>query len=213
MAPRHRLRKKTKNPPQVQQPQSPSSRLRALGAEIKSEYIADASIEVLLNQKTFLADTALVLLAATRIEGALEVAILAKMRPLNSTERKGLFEYTHNGPLCDFDARIKIAYALGVFGSKTRDDLFAIKAVRNHFAHPKAHWSLDHKEIAAICDSLHIHGTITILGTNLDRSTPRGRFMAACQTISSRLKFNIENLAPPSLSNLARSMVYDRLLP
>lgn len=70
---------------------------------------------------------------AALVEFALEKAILLCLRPLRKTEREGLFEGT--APLATFSAKIRIAYALGIYGTQERHDLTTINAIRNAFAH------------------------------------------------------------------------------
>jgi hypothetical protein len=42
---------------------------------------------------------------------------------------------TGDAPLATFSAKIRLAYALSIFGSSTRDDLDTIREIRNAFAH------------------------------------------------------------------------------
>ncbi len=106
---------------------SQAKRLRKLASEISSEFVTEATLKVLHDEDTFLADTAIVLLAGTMIETALEVALLAKFRPLGPDERLALFAYEKRGPISDLSAKIKMGYAMSLYGPKTRDDLDSIR--------------------------------------------------------------------------------------
>jgi hypothetical protein len=111
-------------------PAAPSAakRLKKLAAEIPD----DAAIRAILQsiehpligrQATGWTDHVIVLIGASVVEKALEVAIVARLRPLTQDERERIFNYDHRGPLSDLSSRIKMAYALDAFGPKTRDDL------------------------------------------------------------------------------------------
>jgi DNA-binding MltR family transcriptional regulator len=52
-------------------------------------------------------------------------------------------------PLGTFSSRIKIAYALGIIGGKSRHDLDIVGNIRNAFAHGMRDLAFDTKEIAA----------------------------------------------------------------
>jgi hypothetical protein len=64
---------------------------------------------------------ALVLIAAARLDYALEVALLSRMRPLSHGQSKRLFE--GYGPLATFSAKIDLGYALSIFDEKLYSDL------------------------------------------------------------------------------------------
>jgi hypothetical protein len=74
-----------------------------------------------------------VLLSASLIDTVLGGAIREKMRPLTDKEQEEIF--FGEGPLSTFSSRIKVAYALNVFGKRTRHDLDALRKIRNDFAH------------------------------------------------------------------------------
>jgi hypothetical protein len=77
---------------------------------------------------------AYVLMYVARLDDALEVALLAKMRPsLSNTTKKRLFD----GPLGNFATKIDLAYGLSIFDDEIYSDLKVIKDIRNIFAHPE----------------------------------------------------------------------------
>jgi DNA-binding MltR family transcriptional regulator len=101
------------------------------------------------------ADRAAALITATILEQGLEYALASHFVELDPNEHRDLFSEDADAPLSSFAARVRLAYALGVFGPKTRDDLTCIRAVRNAFAHAKAHLNFQSPQIIAVCDLLH----------------------------------------------------------
>ena len=53
-----------------------------------------------------------------------------------------------------FKAKIDLAYALGLYDRKTRNDLYVVKKIRDKFAHSHEPMGFDHQEIAAECRKL-----------------------------------------------------------
>lgn len=54
------------------------------------------------------------------------------------------------------NSKIRVAYALGVFGKATRDSLAEVTRIRNLFAHAPTLVSFDTPEIVAACGRLNI---------------------------------------------------------
>jgi DNA-binding MltR family transcriptional regulator len=80
-------------------------------------------------------------------------ALLSKMRPLNKSLEKRLFE--GYGPLSSLASRIDMAFALGVVSGDMRDDMNSIREIRNTFAHSKRILHFNDPEIAERCKKLH----------------------------------------------------------
>lgn len=78
---------------------------------------------------------AAILMVSARLDAALKIALLSKMRPLSKRAKENIFE--GYGPLASFSAKRDMAYALSVFDEETYSDLKVIKKIRNVFAHPK----------------------------------------------------------------------------
>jgi len=70
---------------------------------------------------------AVVILQATMVEGILANAIESVLH--SDLSKTKLFDF--EGPLGTFSAKIAIAYALGIFGPKTKHDLDLIRRLRN----------------------------------------------------------------------------------
>src|SRR5215204_6920548 len=82
-----------------------------------------------------------ILLSASLVDSLLVGVICEKMRPLTKNEHSDIFDGT--GPLSTFSGRINVAYALGVYGRKTRHDLHSLRNIRNPFAHTVERMDLD----------------------------------------------------------------------
>ncbi len=93
-------------------------------------------------------DYVLVLIATSWLDHALEESLMAFFQPLSKNEMAGLFDDSKDGPLSTFSAKIRIAYALGAFGPRTKNDLNAIRRIRNAFAHAKQKLSFADSAVA-----------------------------------------------------------------
>jgi DNA-binding MltR family transcriptional regulator len=71
----------------------------------------------------------------------------------STTERNELF-YSPTAILANFSARILLCYALGIIDKRQRQDLDAIRNIRNVFAHRVKNLSFDHTLIAKECRTL-----------------------------------------------------------
>ena len=97
-------------------------------------------------------DRAASIVAVVDLQDSLKKAILTKMVSLTKTEKDELF--SGFGPLASFSSQIKMAYALGVIGKKTRKDLDTIRLIRNVFAHAQKPVSFRTHVITAGCKLL-----------------------------------------------------------
>jgi DNA-binding MltR family transcriptional regulator len=138
------------------------------------------------SEDSHLADYAIAMIGAELLSGALQAAIVGRFRKFDTDDEiKELFE--NRGPLADLSSRIKLAYALDLFGPETRDDLDSIRRIRNLFAHRPEQHSFREPPIAADCKRLHIVSTLTI-AHGVDRRDPRSMYSGAATTIASRLR-------------------------
>lgn len=101
-------------------------------------------------------DRARAIVAVTNLELALETAILSHFVPLDDMERRLLFSEDHDSPLSSFAAKIRIGYALNIYGRHMMDDLNCLRSLRNAFAHASRHVDFSTPEIAAACDVLKL---------------------------------------------------------
>ncbi len=75
------------------------------------------------------------------------------MVALTDDETNKLF--SGSAPLGSFATRIGLAYALGIYGPRTRHDLQILKDIRNAFAHANLAINFDTREVADLCCSFH----------------------------------------------------------
>lgn len=133
------------------------------------------------------------------VEVALERLLASKMRPLNSKDRKQVFEY--EGAVGTFASKTVIAYAMKFIGPVTRADLDLIRFLRNEFAHSRIPFDFQTPEVAEVCKHLQFpelpgslipHGYLSRvaddeLATATDRTAPKTRFILACHSLSYRM--------------------------
>jgi hypothetical protein len=95
-------------------------------------------------------DHSVAIVGAAYVEVALREALLFRMRSdLSKTDEGDLFDGL--APLSSFSAKIKLSYALGLFGAQTRYDLDTIKEIRNVFSHATAGASFSMDDIKSSC--------------------------------------------------------------
>ena len=81
------------------------------------------------------ADAGYVILAVALTDQMLETLVLAYISKLSDTGAQRLFSY--RGPLGSFPNKVTFAYALGLIGDQTHEDLKVLNKLRNTFAHPR----------------------------------------------------------------------------
>jgi DNA-binding MltR family transcriptional regulator len=99
------------------------------------------------------------------------------MVKLTPEEHDQLFIGT--GPLATFSAKIRLGYALGIYGRKTRHDLDVVREIRNAFAHAQKVITFENQEIANLCSGFHC-----LQGTSFQKTqSARIRFIAAIKIL------------------------------
>lgn len=94
-------------------------------------------------------DRSCAIVLGAALDAELEEQIQSRMVELEAAEIKGLFG--EGSPLGSFAAKVKIGYAFGVFGPRTRSDLDLIRQIRNAFAHARRPITFDTSEVARTC--------------------------------------------------------------
>ena len=94
-----------------------------------------------------------VLASAALLDDALQRCLIANMTHKPKGLQKDLFR--GYGPLSSFSSKIELAYALGVFGNGTYQELRKIKKIRNIFAHNPRIMSFVDPEIKPLFASLN----------------------------------------------------------
>jgi hypothetical protein len=138
------------------------------------------------------ADHLIAIVAASYVEHALEVALVASMVKLSTSERDGLFTYERKGPLADFSSKIKLSRALGIIGPQTRADLDHVRNIRNAFAHTLQPIGFETAEVAEVCALLQAHDQLTILGRWTIGEDAKSRYINTTLSISRDLKAGLK---------------------
>jgi hypothetical protein len=126
-------------------------------------------------------DRACALVLGAIIEQSLELAILTHCVPMDETEQLKLFG-TPQEAAVTFDVKIRLGYALGIYGPDSRDDLVCIRHTRNVFAHTKTTITFDSQAIIDICDHFKYLDKITWVGIMGSRpQLARVQFLKAIQ--------------------------------
>jgi hypothetical protein len=117
--------------------------------------------------------------AVACLEGALKTAIKLHLRPdLSPDDDKRLFEYSSNGMLSTLDSRIKMSYALGMLQSDERDDLDAIRSIRNAFAHSGSIIDFSTGDMPKLVSSLYIFNR-SFVPDSIKSSVTKAKFIFA----------------------------------
>ena len=95
-----------------------------------------------------------VIVSAAMIDTFLARLLRSRMRKLSPDDDAALF--TGTSPLAAFSARIRMVYALGLIGPKTRHDLQTINELRNLFAHSPHRVTLKNKKVLNRIRGLHL---------------------------------------------------------
>jgi len=141
-------------------------------------------------------DRAVALMCASTIEEALKVALRTHFVELTTDEDNHIFCEDQDSPLATFSSKIRLGYAMGVYGPKTRDDLNIMRYVRNVFAHTRNHVTFNTEEIASACNYIAV--TDRCKGSEYlypSPTTPRGRYVCAAKLWSIYL-FSLEGNPP-----------------
>jgi DNA-binding MltR family transcriptional regulator len=176
-----------------------SSRLSKLSKKIPTEESLDKFVTDLRLETSSSSDRTLAIVAASILEHSLRVAILAKFVPLNEEDQSKLFDGNQNGPLATFSAKIRLAFALGIIGPMTREDIDRVRIIRNAFAHSMSDIHFSSPEVVDMCNGLQVQKlkTKTLGGRVMSKGSAQDKFIATVWYISGRLKLAVEKAANP----------------
>lgn len=90
------------------------------------------------------------LVLAAVIDQVLEAAIASRL-PGIVPENEGYIFTDDAAPLRDLDAKIRMGFALGIYGEQARSDLSLLRVVRNAFAHSRVDLHFDIPEVSDAC--------------------------------------------------------------
>tara|TARA_R110000796_G_scaffold68403_2_gene156655 strand:- start:49 stop:609 length:561 start_codon:yes stop_codon:yes gene_type:complete len=126
-------------------------------------------------------DRAAVVTSVALLEGAIQRLLVSRLVVSNEATVSDLFG--PGGPLRDFSSKIKVAYAIGLVGPKTRGDLDVIREVRNAFAHTMFPVSFEDTEIANAASRVTFAKRITP-DAELSQYPPKAMFCAAVSNLA-----------------------------
>jgi DNA-binding MltR family transcriptional regulator len=93
-----------------------------------------------------------VILTVALLDQVLEALILAYLPKMPDDRAEVLF--SHPGPLSSLPAKNRFAYAVGLIGADTYQDLKGVTKVRNAFAHARGILHFDNPELAEVFISI-----------------------------------------------------------
>ncbi len=154
-----------------------------------------------------------ILLSATIVEWAIAEAVQRLLR--EHSEVRALFDF--DAPLGTFSAKISIGFALNLFETKTKHDLYIIRVLRNGFAHCRLPLTFETSAVTEMCKNLLLPDTDyarapqvisrvpTLAEVASDPSHPKMRYLTACHTIAVwLLDFNARTRERPDAPSLPR---------
>ena len=141
------------------------------------------ALNALAAENSAFADYAIAIIGAAYVERSIEISMRGRFVTLTQEEEKRLFNYDYDGPLSDLAAKIKVGFAMYLFGRKTRDDLEIIRRTRNLFAHHAKPMTFSLVEVKDAIASLSIIKQLEF-SKQPQLSDPRGCYIKACCTIS-----------------------------
>jgi hypothetical protein len=134
-----------------------SKRARSLNT-LFSQIPDDTEILSILFDLTSQADRTAAIVGATILEDRLRrsLARYLSTRITDDELDSLLFSERANGPLSTFDAKIRMAYCMGIINGSGRSDMDNIRRIRNGFAHSIPHHTFAIPEITETCNKLAI---------------------------------------------------------
>lgn len=150
---------------------------------------AMAELQVLHEQMQHQNDRVAAIACAAWLDDMLGAAISTKFIRLGEDWKKSIFD-SQGAPLSTMSGKIRIGYALGVFGPKTRADLDKIREVRNKFAHSSGALSFNDPALSVKCMALYTsrmsHPRVSGVALG-DAATPKDHYIQSALRISGKL--------------------------
>lgn len=137
---------------------------------------------------------AVILLSSSLTELGLETALKRILRPGKETD--ALFDF--EAPLGSFSGKIKLCFAMRLFGTKTQHDFELIRQLRNGFAHSRHPLDFNTLPVAGMCKHLMLPDEhIGYMPSKIpsaylkqgnkeakDLANPKTRYVTACNIIT-----------------------------
>lgn len=141
--------------------------------------VLNATLSEIANQN----ERGAAIIGAALVEKYLALAISGRLVNLAEMDKNDLFDGA--GPLATFAAKIRIGFAMGVFGPNIRNDLKIVDDIRNGFVHAAGSLAFESDEIAVQCAQLS--SSLRFTGTPRDDADPRTRYLATVEFLVSAL--------------------------
>jgi hypothetical protein len=170
----------------------PSSLLKKFAKALPSEQDVYNVLDLLKRENSPFADYAIAMIGASYLERSIAISMIGRFVDLNPEEERRLFSFDADGPLATFSARIKVGYAMYLFGRETRDDLESIAKIRNLFAHHPSLITFNLPETKANCESLLVLKRLPAGEKKHTDNDPKGSYIAACQRIAHGMRMGVE---------------------
>jgi hypothetical protein len=134
-------------------------------------------------------DRGAALLLAANLENSLQIAIERRLA-IAETHRTILF-VDEASPLRRFSAKIRMGYALGLFGDGLKSNLDLVRMIRNVFAHAASPVHFSTPEVMGACAYLTMLVSVEANKVNPADSKTVGqeRFTLVCERMSAHLRF------------------------
>jgi DNA-binding MltR family transcriptional regulator len=124
-----------------------------------------------------LSDTEVAISAASVLDEYLKFSFLLKIgNALRKSQSDRIFKGT--GPLSSFDARIRLASAIGVIDADMQHDVDIIREIRNDFAHAPSPRHFTDPDIKANCEKLRLSAL-----ARKQPATAREKYIAGCRMV------------------------------
>lgn len=130
--------------------------VRSLREVLRSD-IGAKDVDSIFKEMETTAPRAAIITSAAVTDTFLGEVIYSHFVDLNKNEAKQIFEL---GPLGSLGAKIRIGYAMGLYGLTTRRDLELIRSLRNMCAHSIKAINFETDEIASECKKLSSFGAV-----------------------------------------------------
>ena len=134
-------------------------------------------------------DANVVLWAAAYLDHTLESLLVTSFVKLGKEDAKRLFDTSAGGVLGSFNAKIRIAHAMGLVAEDAKHDLLLVNEIRNVFAHSLHTINFSDEPVIKDCAALGTPDTVVQMGQNgvPDVFSTRERFEICFQFVYMRL--------------------------
>lgn len=113
--------------------------------------------------------------------------VIGEKLPIEGETKRQLFK-ANGGPLGNLDAKVKVAYAMGILSKQAFQDIIKLVEIMNKFAHRLDIATFDHQDVRGLCFELRlIEKHLFPMGSQLPEDTGLSVKMSV-EDLSDRLK-------------------------